>query len=301
MKKRLIAASAIMALFSISLCGCSKSDPAAPPFEPAEPARSVLIADDESSSASSAESSQGLGESAAQSVPEYPVQNAPSYVVTITNYENGEFLGTETNTYDEHDSLIKSSSNYGDYFYAYEYNDDGTVRVKYSDRFREEYEYENGLEVKCTKYDEDGEVFTVTTHEYDEHGNATRFTHTLGEYLSVYTYEYEYDENGNWTKETAYKKDGEVDGTSTRAYDENGNVISGTLEETNALLTYEYKYDENGNEIEHHQKRTRDGEVTWERRVLTEYDEQGRISRKEEYRLDGGERLVSTEEYDYAV
>lgn len=297
MKKRLIAASAIMALFSISLCGCSKSEPAAPPFEPAEPARSVLIADDESSSASSAESV----ESAPQSVPEYPVQNAPSYVVTINNYENGEFFSTETNTYDEHDNLIKASTKYGDYFFAYEYNDDGTVRVKYSDRFREEYEYENGLEVKCARYDEDGEPYSVATHTYDEHGNVVSMMFDTGGFISSYSYGYEYDENGFWIKEIGYDEDGGISGVSTRVLGENGEVLSGTLEEKNALRTYEYKYDENGNEIEHHQKRTRDGEVTWERRVLTEYDEQGRVSRKEEYRLDGGERLVSTEEYDYAV
>ncbi len=294
MKRHFIIASAISASIAIGLCGCSKDEPAAPA---SESARSVLIADEESSSKSSAESA----ESATQDVTEYPVQNETSYIVTITYYEDGEPSRIETEFRDERDNLIKSSTQYGDYYYAYEYNADGTLRVKYSDNYHEEYEYENGLEVKCTKYDADGEVFTVSTHEYDEHGNATKFTHTLGEYLSVHKYEYEYDENGNWTKETAYNENGEVDGVSTRVYGENGEVLSGTLEEKNALKTYEYKYDENGNEIEHHQKQTRGGEVTWERRVLTEYDEQGRISRKEEYRLDGGERLVSTKEYDYAV
>lgn len=294
MKRRLIIASALLAL----LCGCSKSEPVTPP---AEPERSVLIADDGSSSVSSVESSQGSVESDPQIVSEYPVQNAPSYVVTITNYENGEPVSTETNTYDEHGNMIKYSSKYGDLLYAYDYNDDGTVRVKYSPSSREEFEYENGLEVKCTKYDADGELYSVTTQTYDEHGNTASYYFAVGEFVSGYTCEHEYDENGFWIKEIGYDEDGEISGVSTRVLGENGEVLSGTLEDKNALKTYEYKYDENGREIEHHQKQTRGGEVTWERRVLTEYDEQGRISRKEEYRLDGGERLVSTEEYDYTI
>lgn len=290
MKRRLAFVSAVLAAAVLS--GCAKSEPVNPP---AEPERSMIIANDESSY----ESTQSSFESPAQSVPEYPVQNAASYIVTVTSYESGELFSTTINTYDEHGNVIKISSKYGDVYYAYDYNDDGTVRVKYSDFSREEYEYENGLEIKCTEYNALGEVYSVATHTYDEHGNTTSFYFGVGEFVSGYTYEHEYDENGFWIKETSYDEDGEPGGVSTRVLGKNGEVLSGTLEETNALRTYEHKYDENGREIERHSTQTRGGEVTWERRVLTEYDEQGRVSRKSEYRLDGGERLVSTEEYEY--
>ena len=290
MKKRLTLVLAI--LLAAALSGCAKSEPPAPP---AEPVRSVIIADNESSP----ESTQGSSESTGEGVPEYPVQNTASYIVTVTNYEDGEPISSEIDTYDEHGNVIKIASKYSDFFYAYDYNDDGTVRVKYADYSREEYEYENGLEVKCTEYNADGEVYSVTTYTYDEHGNATSFSHGVGEFVSRSAYEHEYDENGFWIKEIGYDEDGEISGVATRVLGENGEVLSGTLEEKNALRTYEHKYDENGREVERHSTQTRDGEVKWERRIVTEYDEQGRISRKSEYRLDGGERLVSTEEYDY--
>lgn len=298
MKKCLIIA---LATCLTLLCGCSKNEPDAP-LEPAEPARSVIIADDESPENSEENSAESSTESTPNSVPEYPVQNTPSYTVTVTSYEHGELVRTDFDTYDEHGNMIKASTKYGDYYFAYEYNADGTVRVKYGDRFREEYEYENGLEVKCTNYDTDGEVYSVATHTYNEHGDTTSFSHSAGEFVSSYTYEYEYgDENnpGLWTKEIGYDQWGEIDGISTRVLGENGEVLSGTMEEENALLTYEYKYDENGRVVEHHSTQTRNGEVTRERLILTKYDEQGRISLKEEYRLDGGERLVSREEYNY--
>lgn len=291
MKKRLTFFSAI--LLAAMLSGCAKSEPVSPP---AEPGRSMPVADDNSAPESLPES---LAESTVEGTQKFPVQNAASYIVTVTSYENGELYSTNINTYDDHGNVIKRSSKYSDFYFAYEYNDDGTVRVEYSETSRKEYEYENGLEVKCTTYNANGEVYSVTTYTYDEHGNATSFYHGVGEFVSGCTYEHEYDENGFWIKEIGYDDDGEISGVGTRVLGENGEVLSGTLEEKNALRTYEHKYDENGREIERHSTQTRGGEVTWERRVLTEYDEQGRISRKSEYRLDGGERLVSTEEYEY--
>lgn len=294
MKKRLTFFSAI-ALAAV-LSGCAKSEPVSPP--PVEPVRSMTVADDNSAPESLPESSP---ESTGEGAQKFPVQNTASYTVTVTSYENGEPQWTNIETYDEHGNIIKRASKYADYYYAYEYNDDGTVRVEYSETSRKEYEYENGLEVKCTEYNALGEVYSVTTQTYDEHGNNTSYYHRVGEFVSGFTLEHEYDENGFWIKEISYDEDGEQSGTSTRVLDENGKVLSGTLDEKTALRTYEHKYDENGREVERHLTQTRDGEVSWELRLVTEYDEQGRISRKSEYRLDGGERLVLTEEYDYTL
>lgn len=293
MKKRLIIVSAI--ILAVMLSGCGKSETSSPTVEPM---RSMTVADDNSAPESLPES---LAESTGEGTQKFPVQNAASYTVTITNYENGEPVDAWGETYDDHGNVIKITSKYRDFNHAYEYNDDGTVRVEYSETSRKEYEYENGLEVKCTQYNARGEVYSVTTQTYDEHGNVTSYYHSVGEFGGGCTYEHEYDENGFWIKEISYDEDGEPGSVGTRILGENGKVLSGTLEEENALRTYEHKYDENGREIERHLTQTRDGEVKWERRFVTEYDEQGRVSRKSEYRLDGGERLVSTEEYDYTL
>lgn len=312
MKRRLIIASAVLAVLSITLCGCSLSEPT--PLEPAASESSVLIRDDESSSASSTTSAESITENisenseetspttSTESVSKYPVQNAPSYTVTVTSYEDGKPSGAAFHTYDEHGNVIKIVSKFKNYYYAYEYNDDGTVRVKYDDVFREEYEYENGLEVKCTKYNAQGVEYSVVTHTYDEHGYATSMTNEIYGSADSYTYEHEYDENGFLIKEFVYG-DGELKTIATYVPGENGEILSGTVEDANGLFTYEYKYkyDENGREVELHSTYTPNEGVTAEWRVLTEYDEQGRVSREEEYRLDGGEQLVSRKEYDYTV
>lgn len=294
MKKRLIIASAVLALLSISFCGCSLNEPAKPL---AEPISSMTSSEDKSVPESLPESSP---ESAPQSVSKYPVQNAPSYTVTVTSYENGKPSGAAFHTYDEHGNVIKIVSKFKNYYYAYEYNDDGTVRVKYDDVFREEYEYENGLEVKCTKYNAQGVEYSVVTHTYDEHGYATSMTNEIYDSADSYTYEHEYDENGFLIKEFVYG-DGELKTIATYVPGENGEILSCTVEYANTLFTYENKYDENGREVELHSTYTPNEGVTAEWRVLTEYDDRGRVSREEEYRLDGGERLVSRKEYDYAV
>lgn len=308
MKRRLIISSAVLALLSMSLCGCTDREPAKPL---AEPISSMTSSEDksvpeslpESSPESTSESTASESESVPQSVSKYPVQNAPSYTVTATSYEKDRVDGAAIYTYDEHGNMIKMASKFKNYYYAYEYNDDGTVRVKYSDGYREEYEYENGLEVKCTKYGDLERVVCVTTRTYDEHGYATSMTQELLGSTDGYTSEHEYDENGFLIKEILYDKNGELLGVGTYVYGENGEVLSGTMEKAGGLFSYDYKYDENGREVELHSTYSTVslyGEnVTQEKRAFTEYDEQGRISRVEEYSLDGGERLVSRKEYDY--
>ena len=308
MKRRLIIASAVLALVSMLLCGCTESAPAAPLLETSELASSVSIADEksepestsESTTESSPESSVESTTNGSESEPENSPQNAASFTVTKTSYEDGKPVGASVETYDEHGNVIRSVSKNGRYSYTYEYNDDGTIRVKHDDNGSEEYEYENGLEVKCTRY-EYGRVAYVMTHTYDEYGNEVERTFEILGSVDRYTYEFTYDENGFWTKELIYNADGGLRGTYTRVLGENGEDLGGRLEEENSVFTYEYKYDEEGREVERHTAYALGGAVVGETRVVTEYDEQGRVSRKEEYRLDGGESLVSTEEYDYKI
>lgn len=294
MKKHIFVLSA--ALFAAMLSGCGRVEPPSAP-EVSEPTRIMPI---ESSPPESAAPSEETSEST-ESVPDYPVKNEAGYIKTISNYDQGELISTETETCDVHGNVIKESSKWGDYYYAYEYNADGTVRVKYSEDGREEYDYENGLEVKCTKYDENGKEHSVKTRTYDEYGNETSLVREMdGSSVLSSVFGYELDENGNWIAEYSYDDDGKIDMSSTCVRDENGNIISGTLIDKNSVLTYEYKYDERGNEIDYHSVNERDGKVTRERHIVTEYDDHGRISRESEYRIeDGEERLVTRSEYEY--
>ena len=307
MKKRLIIASAVLALILTSLCGCAEKAPAAPLSERSEPASGVSIADEKSEPESLPESTpentiesspESSDESTSEITSESESKNAASYTVKKTSYEDGKPVGVSVETYDEHGNVIRSVSNNSRCFDTYEYNDDGTVRVKHDDNGSEEYEYENGLEIKCTRY-EYGRVAYVITRTYDEYGNEVERTfESLGS-VDRYIYEFTYDENGFWTKELIYNADGGLRGTYTRVLGENGEDLGGRLEEENSVFTYEYKYDEEGREVELHTAYTLGGAVFGETRIVTEYDDQGRVSRKEEYRLDGGESLASTEEYDY--
>ncbi|MDE6731469.1 MAG: hypothetical protein K2J77_01150 [Oscillospiraceae bacterium] len=306
MKRRLIIASAVLALLSTALCGCTESAPAAPLPETSEPAGSVSIADEKSEPESLPESTiesspESSVENTSEITSESEPQNAASYTVTKTSYEDGKLNNVVISAYDEHGSLIRQNAKYGNsYAFTYDYNDDGTVRETRCSDYREEYEYENGLEIKRTKY-ASGRVVSVMTHTYDEHGNEVAMTYDILGSVDSYTCEFTYDENGVWTKELIYNADGGLRGTYTRVLGENGEELSGRLEEENSVFTYEYKYDEDGREVELHTAYALGGAVVGETRVVTEYDEQGRVSRKEEYRLDGGERLASTEEYDYKI
>lgn len=303
MKRRLIIASAVLALLSTALCGCTDSEPANPL---AEPTSSMTSSNEKSAPESTTESTtESMPESSVESTtngsesePENSPQSAASYTVKITTFENGKPVEATVETYDDHGNVIKSVSKNSSYFYTYEYNDDGTIRVKYDDDGREEYTYENGLETSCTRY-EYGRVAYVMTHTYDEYGNEVERTFEILGSVDRYTYEFTYDENGVWTKELIYNTKGERTGIYTRVLGENGEDLGGRLEEENSVFSYEYKYDEEGREVELHTANALGGAVVWESRTVTEYDEQGRISRREKYQLDGGERLTSTEEYNY--
>lgn len=305
MKRRLIIASTILSLLLISLCGCTDRELANPL---AEPTSSVTSSDEKSAPESTTESTtESLPESSVESTangsesePENSPQSAASYTVKITAFENGKPVGATVETYDEHGNVIKSVSKNENYSYSYEYNDDGTIRVKYDDDGREEYTYENGLVISCTRY-EYGRVASVMTHTYDEHGNEVERTLEILGTVDRYTYEFTYDENGVWTKELIYNTKGERTGTYTRVLGENGEELSGRLEEENSVFSYEYKYDEEGREIELHSAFEFGGVLLGENRVVTEYDEQGRISRIFEYRLDGGERLASIKDFKYTA
>lgn len=312
MKKRFIIASTILALLSTALCGCTDGEPAAPLLkasEPSEPASSVSITDEKSVPESSPESSVESSESEPQSASKYPVQNAVGYTMSMTGYLDGKPVGTRVETYDDHGSLIRVVSKYQNYsyvgdnsFYAYEYNNDGTVRVKYDGEYREEYEYENGLEIKHTTYDATGREVSSMEYTYDEHGNELSSTNTVLGSSQLLTFRYEYDENGFWTKLYIYEGDGaELQMIITRVLDENGKELSGTREQMYTLTTYEIKYDEEGREVERHSTKTRGERVEEETRTVTEYDDQGRISRTIEYSLDGGEQIASIKEFKYTA
>lgn len=312
MKRRFIIASTILALLSTALCGCTEKEPVTPLLEASEPTSSVTSSDNKSAPESTNESttessSESLPESSVESSSEITSESEPQddskkstgYTVTITNFKNGKPVDGSVETYDDHGNIIKSVSEYGNYYYSYEYNDDGTIRVMRDDDGREEYEYENGLVTSVTSYAY-GRVAYVTTHTYDDYGNEVERTfESLGS-VDRYTYDFTYNENGFWTKELIYKN-GELTGTYTCVPGENGEHLSGRLEEENSVFTYEYKYDEQGREVELHTAYELGGMVVGESRIVTEYDEQGRTFCITEYNLGGGEQISSIKEYKYTA
>lgn len=295
MRKRVLAL--LAALLAAALSGCGGKEPPTVPGV-SEPTR---VMPTESSAPESAEPTEETGEST-ESAHGYPVGNEADCIRITRNYDHGGLISTVTETLDEHGNVITESSKWGDFHYAYEYNDDGTVRVKYSADSREEYEYENGLEVKCVKYDGDGKEFSVTIHGYDEFGNVTSIIYEMGgETVMNFVMGYELDENGGWLAQYSYDDNGEIGTSAVCVRGEDGNIISGRFDDGYTVTTYEIKYDERGNEIEEHtaDANAEDGGVFRERRFVTEYDG-GRISRKSEYVIeDGGEHLVTVTEYGY--
>lgn len=303
---------AALALAALLLSGCDNGSSSGVP-ESSEPTRSMEIESGlESTPESTEDSLQSTEDSAPDEIPSFPVQNEGKYVKTTRCYNGeGELTYTRTETFDEHDNVIIADYEAVKQFYAYEYNEDGTVAKNYYDIGYNVYEYKNGLKTKVTHY-KNGELFCVDTYDYDEYGNETLYVY---EYAALgasgatggYVCEYEYDENGWWISKNCFNFfDNELLITNTCVRDENGNIISGVSEDYTERIydtkcTYEMKYDENGNVAEwHYIDECGDGRVS-EWRIVAEYDEQGREIREINYATeDGVEVLGSREEYEYA-
>ena len=172
------------------------------------------------------------------------------------------------------------------------------------------YEYdEEGNRIRCTEYNEDGNVTQWYAYEYDEKGNMTAETFTV-EYMDMWeTHVYKEDGEllvllqgsedrpGNGADAWTYKWEYE--------YNEHDNVVSKlyeTPEGERELTTYEYEYDVAGNVI----KETRyladpDDEEDKELTEWTEYDydKDNMVTEIITYNSKGEVQHSETVEYTY--
>lgn len=166
--------------------------------------------------------------------------------------ESSYYYGYE---YDEDGNIIKEYNNWSDSIVEYEYKDGLVVKMHYIGRdgqtFDELYEYdEHGTQIKTTLYNESLDDASITTvkPEYDEQGLLIRETDYDSEGNAYSVDEYEYNDKGEIVKETSAYNGSEI----TREYilDERGNrliehfknVKGGTVT-IESRIEYEYNPD----------------------------------------------------------
>ena len=172
------------------------------------------------------------------------------------------------------------------------------------------YEYdEEGNRIRCTEYNEDGNVTQWYAYEYDEKGNMTAETFTV-EYMDMWeTHVYKEDGEllvllqgsedrpGNGADAWTYKWEYE--------YNEHDNVVSKlyeTPEGERELTTYEYEYDAAGNVVkETSYLADPDDEEDKELTEWTEYgyDKDNRVTENITYNSKGEVQHSETVEYTY--
>ena len=184
--------------------------------------------------------------------------------------------------------------------------EDGTIAN--TTVFRYDYD-EEGNRIRCTKYNEDGNVTQWYAYEYDEKGNMTAETFTV-EYMDVWeTHIYKEDGEllvllqdgedrpGNGAEAWTYKWEYE--------YNEHDNVVSKlyeTPEGEQKLTTYEYEYDAAGNIVkETSYLADPDDEEDKELNEWTEYgyDKNNRMTENVTYNSKGEVQQSTTVEYTY--
>lgn len=128
---------------------------------------------------------------------------------------------------------------------------------------RDEYVYENGVQIKRIEYDNKGEVNLTAVFERDSNGtvtNETQYNRKNEIYKTIkyengkakletvkgtgYTVAYKYDANGNMTEKNFYDPKGTLEETITVTYDEKGNKTHyKDYHIPNATVNVEYDYE----------------------------------------------------------
>lgn len=137
------------------------------------------------------------------------------------------------------------------------YSPKGQVEYVYN------YDYENSLRVKTTRYTQDGKADKYYTYTYNKFKNKIKSDrYNLSRDMDKY-YTYEYDGSGNLIKENWYDKNGKEEYRVEYEYDDNGRKTNAESYNENGDLIYKYqfKYDNKGNIIEE-EKYDSDGDKT---------------------------------------
>ena len=165
--------------------------------------------------------------------------------------------------------------------------------LKGEDRYERDWGVASG--VGTCKYDENGNMIEKTWSGSSdvmwEKREDTNFSHT-----TTYTY----DENNRITSEKGVvigELKGEVNITTTWEYDSKGNIITYTFYDdfgNDIVETHEYTYDDNDNILKDVSTKANDNG-----RILTyTYDKNGNKLSQTQTDIDGGNKAVTTWEYD---
>lgn len=222
------------------------------------------------------------------------VSDEPYVLVRESVQRNGMVIDYD---YDERGDMTKKTYSYEEkpdethYIeYTTQYQDDGSKIVLESQDvlestgeavFDETYEYEynpDGLLIRKTGFNGDGEYQGEILYEYDENGNLiSQSEGKTGPGITSLARNYEYDDAGNLIKEIQYDFSGEVNQYWTYEYDQDGK------------LTVEHNYNPEGEEM------IEGVECQWK----YEYDEEGRVIEEWRESVEGGHKYIWYEyEYD---
>lgn len=246
-------------------------------------------------------------------VPDVLPEAVAAYREKRTYYEDGEEPVIFFYAYDEKGNVIsekKEDSTKGESKYAYVYNENGQIQVKFWGSVDEydTYQYNEDGTVKQYCWYDNGELKRTKEYEYDTHGNETEVVEkvylTDGEVIvSNKVTKNLYDDNGNETVTIAYDEEGKEEFRSCMEYDDNNRAIKSYLlfDGQTDYLTYEtYLYDDNGNIVRSdiYGKENSDFEIV--SYTLYEYDEKNRRIKEETFK-DGSSKRSTVREYEDLV
>lgn len=281
--------------------------------------------DSESSAAnalSSSESSSAVVSSVSESIPDkiekpkigelmgaefLPVSEKAFCVCTNTAHNtDGSVMSVYYVVYDDHGNRIAIIDE-RQYYWAYEYDNDGDIVKQYDSITNSvtEYEYKGGQIVKRRYTNNDGDT-SEETYEYDEHGTRIKDIHNVEtpDYTYVTTVKPEYDELGRLVRSTGYNSDGSAYSTYEYEYNDKGEVIAETTYSADTKTERVYTYDERGNTLSEYVKRTKDADcsVTYEERTEYEYNSDNKVISTRSFEIkDGietpGRYITSSYEY----
>lgn len=214
------------------------------------------------------------------------------------------------NIYDKYDNILAIIGEDSEYYYSYEYDEDGNIKRQYNGSAEnyEENEYKDGLTSKYTIFTGGKAQYEVELF-YDEHGTLVKdVSHffTDDSTTTAINMKAEYDDRGNLSRAVYLNSSGEEREIDILEYNENDECIKsvrtmkpGTDKEY--TVTEIYTYDDKGSTLSRHFIRVlRDGTVSLEYRDEYEYNSDNRKTEERHFVIeDGTETLKTVTGYEY--
>lgn len=213
---------------------------------------------------------------------------------TVTEFgydENGDKTSETVSYPDKPDETLYRE-------YTTQYQEDGSKIVSESQTMLKttgesmssetfEYEYNpDGLLIRKTGFDRNGEYQGEIIYEYDENGNLiSQSEGKPGSGISSLARSYEYDDTGKLIKETQFDFDGEINQYFTYEYDENGKQTvkhnynpAGEEMVDPVVCQWKYEYDGEGRVVDEWRESVEGGHKS--EQYQYEYDEYGNVCKK---------------------